>query len=83
MSDALLQSILGHSLIVGFITIIITLAAFCGGIVCEIEGWRKSMAVFKSIIDGSLIIAAICAVVMVAVGVCILGNDLYCNLQCA
>lgn len=83
MNDALFQAILGHSLIVGFFVIIIALVAWCLAIVCEIERWNKSVPVFMAIINGSLTIGIICVIVIIAIGACMICNDLYCNIVCA
>ena len=83
MNDTLFQAILGHSLIVGLLTVIMALGAGSCTMVCEIEGWDKSESVFRAITNGSLIIGAICAIVVIAIGVCMICNDLYCDIVCA
>lgn len=83
MNDTLFQAILGHSLIVGLLTVIITLGAGSCTMVCEIEGWDKSASVFRAITNGSLTIGVICVIVIIVIGVCMTCNDLYCDIVCA
>lgn len=83
MNDALFQSILGHSLIVGFFALIIALVAWCLAIVCEIEGWPKSIVFFSNIMGGAITIGVIAFIVLVAIGGYMMFNNLYCNIVCA
>lgn len=82
MNDDLLQQILGWTFVVGSIDVVVGLFVLCCGLVSEIEGWRKSVKFFSSVLK---VLSAIAFMVICTAGIIalfVLFNKIYCDFIC-